>query len=435
MSESTGSARVLNVELPAAAPQVRITAGLGSAAQKTWNLRRPITLIGSRRPAHIVLHDGDLSPAHCVIINTGTEVILKDLHTTGCTLCNSARIDLTLLKDGDVVTIGATKIQVAIHVPADTSEDSGCGIEYSDPLAFPTPVKVGLVHTDQEWKIKDAIALVGRHDDAQIHLDHEDVSRRHAVIFRFKDGPAVFDLGGNGGILVNGQRCALAPLSDGNRISVGPFALQIGPGNATRLDVQDHAVDHRDPSATSATTHETTGLSCDGAASYPVPDLDSVLRPAGSDGAAEPDAQLDAIQKGVAESWEQLNSWQAHLLDDAAALSKQEVDLAAREVSFEARDAALRGQLHDVERFKEQLAEREREIAAQTGQLQEEMDKLKEGQAACAQREEEISQRTADLSRREHVFAQRWTRLVSAKCAHCGQPVTNGERGPGPSSA
>ncbi len=49
--------REQTVELPSTAPLVRITAGFGSAGQKTWNLRRPVTLLGARRPAHIVLHD------------------------------------------------------------------------------------------------------------------------------------------------------------------------------------------------------------------------------------------------------------------------------------------------------------------------------------------------------------------------------------------
>ena len=143
--------------LPDDAPRVRVTAGPGSAVQKTWNLRRPCTLIGSRRPAHILLHGRDMSAAHCVIVNTGREVLLKDLHTSAGTLCNTVRIGLTVLSDGDVITLGDTKIQVAIKSPQLDSDDSGCGNTYTDPTTFRDPVSLTFVHTDRTWLIHDAV--------------------------------------------------------------------------------------------------------------------------------------------------------------------------------------------------------------------------------------------------------------------------------------
>ena len=101
--------------LPEGAPRVRITAGLGTASQKSWYLRRPVTLIGSRRRAFIVLHGEAVAKAHCVIVNTGSVVLLKDLHTEAGTLCNSKGVDLIVLRDGDLVQIGSTLIQVAIQ--------------------------------------------------------------------------------------------------------------------------------------------------------------------------------------------------------------------------------------------------------------------------------------------------------------------------------
>ena len=63
---------------------------------------------------------------------------------------------------------------------------------------------------------------------AKIYLDNERISRRHAIIFRFNDAPAVFDIGGEAGIRVNGSHCSLAPLRDEDRIRVGSFRLVIG---------------------------------------------------------------------------------------------------------------------------------------------------------------------------------------------------------------
>ena len=431
MSDNIRSTDVFNLELSASAPRVRITAGLGSAAQKTWNLRRPVTLIGSRRPAHIILHDRDISPAHCVIINTGTEVLLKDLHTGAGTNCNDSRIDLTPLKDGDVITVGANTIQVAIQVLEDNSGDSACGMQFADPTSFPTPVDVALVHTDQRWEVKDAVVLVGRHVAAPIMLDHTEVARRHAVIFRFKQGPAVFDLGGQGGIQVNGQQCSLALLNDGDRVTVGPFRLRIGSRNATELDVQSPATETLpEPGLSSDKMSGQAGASKD----PPIPssvgsELQLDREPLLQDGPAAIDSKLDSLQENIDVSWDRLNSWQSQLLEDAAALSKQELDIADRASELDARDAALRGELHDVTRYHEQLVERERELAAGLARLQDEKDTIAQSRGELAKREEEIARRAEDLSRREHVFAQRWSRLQSAKCSHCGRPVGNPEKG------
>ncbi len=91
MNQTEIQVREATLTLPSSAPLVRITAGIGSAGQKTWNLRRTVTLIGSHRPAHIVLHDRDVSGAHCVIVNTGTDILLKDLRSREGTFCNNAR--------------------------------------------------------------------------------------------------------------------------------------------------------------------------------------------------------------------------------------------------------------------------------------------------------------------------------------------------------
>ena len=147
------------LQLPATAPLVRVTAGIGSAGQKTWNLRRPVTLIGAKRPAHILLHDAQISNAHCVLVNTGSELLLKDLKTSDGTYCNEERIDLVVLKDGDVIRMGSTNIQVAIQLPEGRPDDSGCGLSYADPTEFALPLDVQLMYTEMKWTIEPAVAI------------------------------------------------------------------------------------------------------------------------------------------------------------------------------------------------------------------------------------------------------------------------------------
>src|SRR3990172_5168445 len=191
MTDQATQIRELTVELPADAPLIRVTAGFGSAGQKTWNIRRPVTVIGSRRPAHIVLHDEDISHAHCVIVNTGTDVLLKNLHTSSGTRLNKDRVNLAVLSDGDIIVLGDTTIKVAIQMPDNKSDDSGFDLEFADPTKFSDPVSLHLIHTDKHWSVEDAVVLIGRHDDATVRLEHPDLSSRHALLFRVGSGAAV----------------------------------------------------------------------------------------------------------------------------------------------------------------------------------------------------------------------------------------------------
>lgn len=212
--------------LPESAPLIRLTAGMGSAAQKTWNLRRPVTLVGSRRPAHIVLHDQATAKAHCVIVNTGTHVLLMDLSSGTGTGHNGRWVDgIVLLSDGDVVTIGTSALHIGVEYSAGTAPQTMR--QKRAALHFPQPVAVCVNDADTVWRLEEAITLVGRHPDAPVRLDHENVSARHAIIFRYLDQPAIFDTGSRHGIWVSGEKANVALLSQSDRIMIGPYSLTV----------------------------------------------------------------------------------------------------------------------------------------------------------------------------------------------------------------
>lgn len=415
-----------SVELPASAPQIRVTAGVGSAGQKTWNLRRPVTLLGSKRPAHIVLHDKGVSVAHCALINTGTDVLLFDLHTTGGTFRGKERVSLVALQDGDVISLGETTIQVAIRLPASDADDSGAGLEYVDPTLMVNPVSLSLIHTDSTWSIKQSVSLIGRLDSATVRLDHADVSTRHALFFRFGKEAAVFDLGGRSGVWINGQKRDVSTLADGDRITVGPFGLQV--------QVQDSGAASSMTSPTSPATATTVDSAAAPTVAAAAPALAGVSMDASSNPTvattaanSEPlpsEPKTDPLQTNIAEAWERLNQWRAQLRHDAAAITQQLTSLSAKESQLEARDAALRGQLHDITRFNEQLAERENELARRAAEIQEQADALSAAHKDFMDRQADAQKKEEDLHRREQAMNQRWSRMQSTTCPHCRKPIS-----------
>ncbi len=413
MSQAANVLAEPTIELPPSAPQVRITAGFGSAGQKTWNLRRPVTLVGSKRPAHIVLHDRDISVAHCAIVNTGKDVLLFDLHTTNGTCRNKEKIELVALNDGDVISIGDSMIQVAIRVPAGETDDSGCGMEFIEPTSLPQPITLSLIHAERSWKIESAAALIGRHEKAGVRLDHTDISMRHAVIFRFGDGSALYDLGSRSGVWVNGRRCEMHPLSNGDRLTVGPFGLAVQMNESRPTPCGGATTQSRAQSTPS------TSVGAKPAVNEPTNDEESVVEPNAG-------PKLDPINTNIADAWQRLNQWRAQLQRDAGHIDEQQSGLKTREAELDARDAALRGQLHDITQFNDKLAQRERELFEHGARIQTEADALAVAKREAAEREVELQKRIDEITRRENALAQRWSRMQSIICPNCQKPLSLG---------
>lgn len=402
-------AKHATLDLPTSAPRVRITAGAGTASQKTWNLRRPVTLIGSRRPAHIVLHDKDISPAHCVIVNTGTEVLLKDLYTRGGTQRNDKHVDFTLLEDGDVIQVGDSQIRIAIQTDHTSLNDIRTDVGYVDPFMLAKPCRLALAHTDQAWVLNDAVTLVGSHELAPIRLEHEQMARRHALLFRFDGRLAIFSLAGQDSVRVNGQPTQVCTLMEGDRLRMGLLTLHFGHASA-------------------ASTHP------EGASASPADALEedsAKSAEALNQVQAGQEDELEVLQGNIADSWTTLNRWQAQLREDAGALTEHEADLEKRDLEQDARDAALRGQLHDVQRLQEQLADRERNLFDKENRLSLQKEEIESAWISFRRVEARMKERSEELSRREHVFARRWSKLQAAQDALEEQAPFNAPSGLG----
>lgn len=230
MALGNAQSQPAGVPLGEAAPRVRVTSGTGTAAQKTWNLRRPVTVIGSQRQAQIVLRDEAISKSHCAIVNDGRTVLLCDLHSSTGTRCNEQPVSTALLNDGDVVQIGPMSIQVAINSRKRTDE-SLSGWTFNDPLKQPEPLNLQIAPASggaaRSVRIEQSVAVIGRAPSAAIHLDHADVSLAHALIFVHHGRPVIYDLGSRKGLLINGQKQTSAPLADGDRLTIGPFDVVV----------------------------------------------------------------------------------------------------------------------------------------------------------------------------------------------------------------
>jgi diguanylate cyclase (GGDEF)-like protein len=83
-------------------------------------------------------------------------------------------------------------------------------------------VLMGL-NVGQVFTLDRSETLIGRSQDAEVHLEDVGVSRRHARIVRTEERRHILeDLGSTNGIFLNGRRVERADLSHGDRVQIGP---------------------------------------------------------------------------------------------------------------------------------------------------------------------------------------------------------------------
>jgi hypothetical protein len=100
--------------------------------------------------------------------------------------------------------------------------------------AAPAPVhaKASLIIEEpgaplREVAIDEPVIKIARAPNAQVQLDHASVARMHAVIENDEGAFTIIDLGTTAGTQVNGETVNKRALSDGDRVTIGPFTLTV----------------------------------------------------------------------------------------------------------------------------------------------------------------------------------------------------------------
>jgi len=87
-------------------------------------------------------------------------------------------------------------------------------------------VVAGQSSAGKMFKLDRTEMVIGRGEDADIQLDDEGVSRKHAKIILRSDGSVqLVDLNSTNGTLHNGERIDVRPLSDGDKIQIGSTTI------------------------------------------------------------------------------------------------------------------------------------------------------------------------------------------------------------------
>lgn len=195
------------------------------------DLTEAVTLGRSASHSNVVVKDNRLSRAHCRFEPREDGWSIVDLESQNGTFLNGRRVRESLVKPGDVVTIGACDILFedisgpgANTVMAGVQSTRGTqALDLADEsVAKPTPEKQDSTRTvvapaalvllkgtllDKIHPLTHDPFKIGRKHDNQLCLEHDGkASGHHAHIIRDGGNYVLEDLGSTNGVVVNGQK-------------------------------------------------------------------------------------------------------------------------------------------------------------------------------------------------------------------------------------
>lgn len=147
---------------------------------KEFQLNQSRMVIGRRPGVDIVLADPAVSGRHIMIISILDDSFLENLSVTNGTFINGSRTEKTVLQEGDVITVGNSKL--VYHV-----DQNGPGVDEED-FEKTMILKPGQIARDVAT-VSQARAMQDAEDTAAIKAIEPEPESRVAVL-KVRSGPA-----------------------------------------------------------------------------------------------------------------------------------------------------------------------------------------------------------------------------------------------------
>lgn len=191
---------------------------LGSAHRnRIRKISLPITVLGSRPTAEVVLSPADADPSHAVIVYDGQDFWLRDLVSITGTFADHERIVERDIYEGCVIRIGQVSFELQLGDPHMTRTVW--------PQRLP---ECAIAITGVGQRLLDrVVTVVGSKEGCDLMLSHPGVADVHALLVRTCRGVWVHDLATTIGTMINGRRRDQSLINSGDRIEIGPFGLTI----------------------------------------------------------------------------------------------------------------------------------------------------------------------------------------------------------------
>ncbi|HXZ04684.1 MAG TPA: FHA domain-containing protein [Ktedonobacteraceae bacterium] len=205
----------------------------GPRTGKRLEIWKDLTTIGRSRDCDIFLEDISVHRKQASIVRTVAGFVLRDDHGKGDSFVNGQSINEQLLKHGDQLLFGATKLVYYGNEgtrPFQLASSRGNELHVmkradhgNNPRAnFDLVTKRG---TLRSYEVLSELTI-GRSRECDIFLEDLAVSRLHATIHELSDGGfEIEDHRSASGTFVNGLRITRYRLLEGDNVQIGSHRL------------------------------------------------------------------------------------------------------------------------------------------------------------------------------------------------------------------
>lgn len=201
-----------------------VTAGAGTLEQKSWNLARPVTLIGSSRHVHIRVEGVGVEAVHAALLNTGDAIVLADLASRQGVFHGGQKVRTRVMQPGDSLRLGACVLRLGLDAGA-------AGRERPDPdlaVRLPAPVQLRMEHGGTgEWTVGTIGAVIGSRPGCDVRLASREVLPLQAVLTRAGRQVVLASLAVDRAIRVNGTPMSVAIVNSADTLTIWPVTLRM----------------------------------------------------------------------------------------------------------------------------------------------------------------------------------------------------------------
>ncbi len=215
--------------------------GADEASYQEASFAGDVICIGRDQSNDLVLVESVVSRRHARIVREGELYLIEDTESAFGTRVNGVSLppgEKRLLNEGDSIAIGPYDVQFSRIMDASLHDSSDEG-DYPDTRLFiqnhlqdfasKKEPFIRIMNGKLEgsrFEIKNAQELiVGRELNADIQLDDELVSRRHAKLRRDWSGTYIEDLKSRNGLQINGVKVESQALKNRDQIEIGGTRL------------------------------------------------------------------------------------------------------------------------------------------------------------------------------------------------------------------
>ena len=206
-----------------AQPEVLILTG--RCAGDEHRIEEGRTRIGSMHDAEVFLPDPQLEPEHLRIERSGENVVAVAASEKAAFYLNGDVADSpAAIESGDRILLGRTLLEYRVRFVGRGVSTRSRQRDLKEGLRQRLEVLLD-GKPAREIRLDSGRLTVGRAEDRNIRLNHEHVSRKHAVLLKQADGFYTLDARSSGGTFVNDEPVICRKLNPGDIVQIGPFAF------------------------------------------------------------------------------------------------------------------------------------------------------------------------------------------------------------------